>query len=142
MNKTTTFNVEQWISSVSIENLSADDYCSSVLTAPYLTVQSKQEETELYSKEQMLEMFRLGAEAATKTILEERAKFRLQNIGLKPYTQINRLRVGDSIYLSFNEWGAARSAASQLKKMYGKVFSIRKNAAYNEQGDIMVFRKK
>lgn len=95
-----------------------------------------------YTREQMIEMFRLGASTITdmeawKTLVSVQ-EFREKNT----YSVMRKMNTGDIVKFPYDRWSAARCAASKLKTMFGCEFRVNKRALSGEQGDIQVERLK
>lgn len=126
-NVTITEHGTEWISTLSVP----DDYISTtthdLISKPAFIVSTTDDETtnNLYTKEQMFEMFRLG--------------YRAKRLGA--YSILRKLEVGEKAYFPYEAWNSARTAASQLERNFGTEFQVRKTGRHGDRSQIEVTRK-
>ena len=93
------------------------------------------EESALYTREQMLQMFRLGVTSMTPTdhpvLSHTNATSDL----------IRTMDVGDEMYFPFSQWNTLRSLAGYFKK-YNVLFHVTKTGPRKEKGLIKIKRTK
>ena len=112
----------EWVTSESLDFEEIEQRGADILANPAFTVKAvgSQTKTFLYTREQMLEMYRYG-----------------YSLSQKPHTYMRNMEIGQSAVFPFKHWSTVRSAASMLKKRFGVVFAVKKLP----QGDIKVTRK-
>ena len=122
----------QWVSAKSLDDRSIEEYACSVLSTP--TVEGK--ELRLYSKDKMLEMFRIGYYLRTDYIKDTRRRKRAE----RPYIKARCLKVGETCIFPFTAWDSVRVACSMIKRKTGSTFRVRKLAPSGLIGDIEMTR--
>lgn len=117
----------EWVSTASMPDEFVYTNAEQVLNQPAFIVSSTDDSWtgQLYTKEQMFEMFRLG--------------FKAKKVGA--YRILRKLDVGEKIYLPFEAWNSTRTAANQLKKEFGSQFHVKKIGRYGEEGKIEITRE-
>ena len=115
---------------------------NNILDNPVYIITDGKEKQGLYSKDQMIEMFKAGAMSITKNILEENLSEENVSRTLHPFRVMKQMTVGSIKYFPYAKWTAARTAASSLKRQFGCVFVVTKDADHNEIGKIKVKRIK
>ncbi len=124
--------VPQWVSTKSLNDRSIEEYAYALLSTP--TIDGK--ELSLYSKEKMLEMFRLGYHMRVGYHKYTRRRKRSE----RPYAKARCLKVGETVIFPFTAWDSVRAACSRIKKETGSTFRVRKLAPSGLIGDIEMTR--
>lgn len=83
----------------------------------------------LYTREQVEQMFKNNCNCSN------RRKRRPDNV----YCRIRKMNVGESLVFPYEDWNAARSAASQLR-LFGGKYRVTKGEPIGEPADITVKR--
>jgi len=138
----------EWLSTRLTDNDFIINYCANILAVPRFIVNPSEQGMasmeQLYTTQQMCDMFRLGFYAMSNTfvgkqMLKTRAE-KAKKVENAPYKLIRNLSVGDHILFPYDKWSAARSAASRLHSQYGSVFKVTKLAHCKMPGQIEVIR--
>ena len=133
---------DNWVVTCTFSDEEIKEFGQVLLESPAMTVNlfSEEKGQNLYSEEQMLEMFREGCLA----VLRQRYKSKTNKRNSKPprpFPILRDMKVGESVTVPFEKWQAARTAASKLKRDFGCVFIVRKIARNKEVGEIEILRK-
>ena len=137
----------EWISTRLTDDNFVINYSVDILSNPRFIVSPTEQGMaieNLYTTQQMCDMFRLGFYAmsntyAGKQMLKTQAE-KTKKVENAPYKLIRNLSVGEHILFPYNKWSAARSAASRLHSQYGSVFKVTKLAHCKMPGQIEVIR--
>lgn len=134
-------NPQEWTIDTSLDNNKIVKYCLDILNKPTTTIVygDNSNGTRLYSREQMIEMFKRGFTSTREVLSIIRDSEMLTK---KPYSLLRDMHVGQSIVLPYDNWPSIRTSASSLKKNFGAEFKIHKMSGHGEIGDICVYRVK
>ena len=108
-----------------------------ILSEPRFVLSSTDTEY-LYSKNQMVSMFKLGYDACQKKSYLKRKS--TKKSVLPPYNQLRNMEVGEKLQFPYDVWGAVRTAACKIKQEFGSTFRTRKITHVGEKGPIEVLR--
>ena len=101
---------EDWVATKSLDNECITEFGKELLDSPVFCISTTfGASTQLYTKEQMLEMFRYG-----------------YSLFQKPYTFMHKMGVKDTVLFPIENWASVRSAASILKRQFGAVYKVEK----------------
>ena len=109
------------------DELLMSDGCKEILNKPlFVSASSGDTRSMLYSYEQMTKIYSLGKQESSTDS---------QNfvIKIKPYSIMKDMKVGDSLDFTADKWGAARTAASALKRKFNYRYRVYK--VIDENGD-------
>ena len=136
-------SVQEWITSNTISDEFITEQSSNILTNPTYVIRQvgkKKPVEPLYSKKQMMEMFRAGFVSMAKT-KEGKKVLKKRNVSIpSPETMLRNMDKDTSITVPFVYWDQVRTAASKLKKDFGCVYKTRKQGEPGEVGVIVVTR--
>lgn len=143
--QTPTENYEEWVNKKICNDMFIQTFSEDILNKPKFIISptdSDLDKMELYTTEQMLEMFRAGFLAVTRTDFGREAlrKARYGRVPDNPYRILRKLNVNDTTTFPYNSWGAVRTAASKLKSEFGATYRVNKLARVGQVGDIEVTR--
>lgn len=114
-----------------IQNIS-----ESILSEPRFESSSTNPEF-LYSKDQMMSMWKLGYDSCQKKTYLKKC---IKRNALTPYRQLRNMSIGETLQFPYDIWGTVRVAASKIKKDFSAVYIVRKIALFGEEGPIEVLR--
>ena len=121
---TTTEYHEEWVTTKSINDECANGFGKDLLDSPaFCADMSDGESVQLYTREQMLEMFRFG-----------------YSLFQKPYTFLHKMGVKDTALFPVEKWASVRSAASILKRQFGCVYRVERLVMSDNKSSIKVTR--
>ncbi len=138
----TTITKPEWISTYTYTDEEICSFADDELSYPFYEAGPNTPEAEiqeLYTKRQMLEMFRIGSKITAERIYYRKKPGKRNSVHPRPYPLMRFMKKGDSILLPFEKWQAARTAACKLRKQFGSVFAVRK-MIIGEPSDIEVTR--
>lgn len=125
-----------WVISSSLNLEHIEQYGRDILSNPSVTLSIGDKPQELYTKEQLLEMFQIGCMVMSKKEMKNAITI-TDNV---PFYVLKNMEVGDFVFFPYESWNAARSAASLLKKTFGTRFRVNKTGALGKHGNIKVVR--
>ena len=117
------FNPTRWVTSKSVDDSHIESYCKEMISNATII-----DGVPMYTKEQMLNMFRTGYEEG------------ISKRFVSPYTALRQMDVNDRILFPYEKWSTVRTSASKLKRQFGCLFRVRKTGEFNEHGKIEVVR--
>lgn len=141
MVKATTGNKHQqepcdWVLTKSLTDEKIEELCVDILDNPkVMSTSLSNEQRYLYTKDQMIEMFRSGALSISSSLS---SVFVTEHKATRPpgvYSLLRNMEKGDSLYLPTSKWSSARVAASKLKRFFGSRYSVTKVSPYDKDGD-------
>ena len=135
-------NFSDWPADRIMDDQFVSSFSDSILKKPAYVLTNDNEKTILYSKEQMLEMFRAGFLSMTKESFDKSVFEAKKSKTQCPFRVLKQMKIGSTHIFPYSKWRATRSAASSLRRQFGCVFHVTKVSAYNEIGNIMVRRIK
>lgn len=91
----------------------------------FVSTDTADDDTPMYTRKQMLQMFRFGYE--TKTY--------------GPYKILRKMKVGDVAVFPYDSWDVVRAAIARIKKNEGRVFTTKKLGPFGKKGDIKIIRE-
>lgn len=138
-------NYEDWVNTKICNDMFIQTFSEDILNKPKFVISptdSELDKQKLYTTEQMLEMFRAGFLAITRTDFGKEAlkKVRHGKVPDNPYRILRNLNVNDSVTFPYITWSAVRTAASKLKSEFGVIYRVNKIARAGQVGDIEVTR--
>ena len=143
--QTASENYEEWVSTKICDDDFIQTFSEDILNSPkfvFSPTDSEFDKQQLYTTSQMLEMFRAGFLAVTRTDfgLEALRKARHGRVPDNPYRILRNMDVNDRTTFPFYSWRSVRTAASRLKAEFGVIYRVNKLARVGQVGDIEVTR--
>lgn len=132
----------EWVTTKSLDDKSILEYGKELLQSPTFTLHHPEWTTAqpLYSKKQMLDMFRLGIKISKTLSRKEMQALRKKKNYPVPYMSMRAMNKGEEDTYPYELWSSCRTAASKLKKDYGCRFVVKKLGPKGTIGDIRVVR--
>lgn len=136
--------ITDWVITKSLDDTALEEYCKDIISTPSAVFvepnNGAEKRTPLYSKEQLIEAFKIGYTTMSHTEFGKRILRAHKLQWLKPHDILRNMDVGGYTTFPFEKWSAVRTAASHLKKSYGCKFSVRKMGPNGKVADIEVVR--
>lgn len=135
-------NLEENVIRDILTNDFVQSFSNEILSNPRYVIDESGKKEKLYSLNQMTEMFRAGFTSMTKDAFDQKVFEKNSSRSQCPFRIMKQMAVGSIKYFPYTKWTAARTAASALKRQFGCVFVVTKDADHNEIGEIKVKRIK